>query len=689
MNQLKHMKKCFLALLMFGGICNLKAQNITDYNRLPIDTAQLNWQNGQFVDSVRKRILSSKEDSDKVWQYDILGQQNTFNNPDTAIMYEQKGLDIAKKINYEPGYFYCRISRSWTLMYSGNYTGSLSLEVNALKELEKTGNYYRLAWTLHNIGYDYLLGGDARMALRYIYRAWETIQPHYLEFPVSAQAIFRNTGEVYESLNQLDSALFFIQKSYALDTQIHLDFGASASLREIANIYSKKGRYDTGMVLYRKACHMANLHAILFDVVQSYNGMADIFRKTGPVDSGLFYANKSISEGKAFPTVLVQAYDILTQIYKEEHAFDSAFKYQQLSFNLKDSVFNAEKSKQLQTFSFNEQQHQQEIKQKLEEAALQYRNRLNVYMLVAGLLILLIVAGGLWRKNIYKQKSYSILQRQKQEIDTQKTKVEKTLEELRMTQAQLIQSEKMASLGELTAGIAHEIQNPLNFMNNFSDVNTELVDEAGQEIDKGNINEVKIILNDIKENEQKINHHGKRADSIVKGMLQHSRASSGQKEPTDINKLADEYLRLSYHGMRARDKSFDAGFKTDFDEAIEKINIVPQDIGRVLLNLYNNAFYAVNERQKVGGEGFTAMVSVETKKVNDKVEIKVTDNGNGIPQNIIDKIFQPFFTTKPTGQGTGLGLSLAYDIVKAHGGEIKVETKEGQRSEFVIHLPII
>src|SRR5215470_9684908 len=250
----------------------------------------------------------------------------------------------------------------------------------------------------------------------------------------------------------------------------------------------------------------------------------------------------------------------------------------------------------------------------------------------------------------------------------------------------------MASLGELTAGIAHEIQNPLNFVNNFSDVNTELINELEQEADKGHLSEVKTLAKDIKSNEQKINQHGKRADAIVKGMLQHSRTSTGIKEPTDINKLADEYLRLAYHGMRAKDKSFNATLQTDFDNSIGRINIVSQDIGRVLLNLFNNAFYAVNEKLTAHRLPLTAnykpLVSVQTKKLNDKIEIRVTDNGNGISQNIVDKIFQPFFTTKPTGQGTGLGLSLSYDIIKAHGGEIKVETKEGASAEFVVRLPL-
>ena len=278
------------------------------------------------------------------------------------------------------------------------------------------------------------------------------------------------------------------------------------------------------------------------------------------------------------------------------------------------------------------------------------------------------------------------------EITKQKEELEFTLHELKATQSQLIQSEKMASLGELTAGIAHEIQNPLNFVNNFSEVNAELIEELKTEklkpINERDDNLENEILNDIAANEEKINHHGKRADAIVKGMLLHSRKNTGQKEPTDINALCNEYLRLSYHGLRAKDKSFNADFKMDFDESIGKINMVPQDMGRVLLNLFNNAFYAVNEKLKtqIGSltENYKPIVSVQTKQQVDTIEIRVSDNGNGVPQNILEKIFQPFFTTKPTGQGTGLGLSLSYDIVKAHGGEIKVETKEGEGTTFII-----
>jgi two-component system NtrC family sensor kinase len=275
------------------------------------------------------------------------------------------------------------------------------------------------------------------------------------------------------------------------------------------------------------------------------------------------------------------------------------------------------------------------------------------------------------------------------EILGQKEELQKALDELKTTQAQLIQSEKMASLGELTAGIAHEIQNPLNFVNNFSEVSSELLEEMNTEIEKGDFEEVKNIAADIKKNLEKINHHGKRADSIVKGMLQHSRSGNTIKEPTDINKLADEYLRLAYHGLRAKDKSFNADLVTDFDLTLPKIKVLQQEIGRVLLNLFTNAFYATHQMQQKSGKTYKPMVNVKTL-LNDKgVEITVRDNGIGIPEAIKDKIMQPFFTTKPSGEGTGLGLSLSYDIVvKGHGGTIAIDSKENEYSVFTILLPM-
>ncbi|HEU4861685.1 MAG TPA: ATP-binding protein [Chitinophagaceae bacterium] len=290
--------------------------------------------------------------------------------------------------------------------------------------------------------------------------------------------------------------------------------------------------------------------------------------------------------------------------------------------------------------------------------------------------------------SVMLEESIEDLQKKSSVIEEANKTLTQTLNELKATQAQLIQSEKMASLGELTAGIAHEIQNPLNFVNNFSEVSSELIDEMKEQLEKGNEEDAKAIADEIKMSLEKINFHGKRADGIVKSMLQHSRTSNNKKEPTDINALADEYLRLAYHGMRAKDKVFNAAIKTDFDESIGLIKIISQDIGRVILNLITNAFYAVMEKKKLD-QRYEPTVIVSTKRVDNKIEIKVKDNGTGIPQKALDKIFQPFFTTKPTGQGTGLGLSLSYDIVtKGHGGELKVETTEGEYTEFSIILPV-
>lgn len=279
------------------------------------------------------------------------------------------------------------------------------------------------------------------------------------------------------------------------------------------------------------------------------------------------------------------------------------------------------------------------------------------------------------------------------EITKQRNELQETVKELQATQAQLIQQEKLASLGELTAGIAHEIQNPLNFVNNFSEVSMELIDEMEEEMAKGDMEEATAIANDIKQNLEKIRHHGKRADGIVKGMLQHSRASSNVKEPTNLNTIADEYFRLAYHGLRAKDKSFNADLVTNFDPALPSINIVSQDVGRVLLNMFTNAFYAVHQKQKTIGGDFKPRVEVSTRTIKtakgSEIEIMVKDNGSGIPDAIKDKIMQPFFTTKPAGEGTGLGLSLSYDIiVKAHKGHININSKEGEGSEFIITLPI-
>jgi signal transduction histidine kinase len=414
--------------------------------------------------------------------------------------------------------------------------------------------------------------------------------------------------------------------------------------------------------------------------------MASLYNALNQIDSAIHNANLALVYGQrlAYKSQIMEAATLLAELYEKKDIKES-LRYYKIANAAKDSMYGIEKVQAIQTITLNVQEHQRE----LEKAKTAYRNKVRQYALIAGVAIFSLIAFILYRNNKQKQKANKVL----------KT----TLSDLKSTQSLLIHSEKMASLGELTAGIAHEIQNPLNFVNNFSEVNKEMIVELKEEINKGNFNEVKIIADDIEANLEKINHHGKRADAIVRGMLQHSRMSPGQRELTDINALCDEYLRIAYQGFRAKDKSLSAGqaglnavstaigIKTEFDNSIGKINIIPQDIGRVLVNLYNNAFYAAPLPPKGGWKEpdykHEPTVWVKTKKEGNRILITVRDNGAGIPKGIVDKIFQPFFTTKPTGQGTGLGLSLAYDIIKAHGGELKVETKEGEGSEFIIQLP--
>ena len=500
-------------------------------------------------------------------------------------------------------------------------------------------------------------------------------------------------ASIYLRMEKADSALYYIQQSDSLAQRLEDKNLMGAILNTYGEIYlflnntAKALKYFNKSIPYTEAVKDNEV------LSSNYYGLAKVYNLKEMPDSSVYYARKALTLAREAPFLrqLVDISSFLSIEFSVQKQFDSAFHYLQLNRTMKDSLFNVEQVKKVHTLKFNEQQRQQTI----EIERIEFQNRIKFFFVIFASTIFLISALVLWRNNIQKHKANLLLQQQKE-------KVESTLMELKSAQAQLIQSEKMASLGELTAGIAHEIQNPLNFVNNFSEISHELLVEMKEELAKGNYEEVEVLTNDVMQNLEKILFHGKRADGIVKGMLQHSRSSSGIKELTELNVLADEYLRLAYHGLRAKDKSFNAILKTDFDESIGPVKVVPQDIGRVILNLITNAFYAVSEKNASAGSAIGAStgsvigsaigqyeptVSVSTKKVDDKVWISVKDNGNGIPQNILDKIFQPFFTTKPTGHGTGLGLSMSYDIVKAHGGALKVETKEGEGSEFIIVLP--
>jgi len=468
----------------------------------------------------------------------------------------------------------------------------------------------------------------------------------------------------------LEYAHYYQQKAVDFISKNLLD----SALNNINRSQKIKDSFKLGMISY------------FGELLPAYH-KATILIKKGKAGDAIPLLQDEIKELRQFNnySLLINELNLLAQVYNATGNTSSAYNTLNEAFALKEKIVSD--ANDARSLDFDTEKKMQEKENAI--VALDAQNKANqktkYYLFgIVGLLALFVTGLAVF---------YSNKRKTNRELALKNERLAYTIQQLQATQSQLIQSEKMASLGELTAGIAHEIQNPLNFVNNFSEVNKELIEELVEEIDKGNTAEVKSLAKDIKDNEEKINHHGKRADAIVKGMLQHSRSSSGLKEPTDINALCDEYLRLAYHGLRAKDKSFNATLKTDFDESIGNINIVPQDIGRVVLNLITNAFYVVDEKKKLSANSqqltasaYEPTVSVSTKKINSKVEIKVADNGNGIPAKVLDKIFQPFFTTKPTGQGTGLGLSLSYDIVKAHGGKLNVETKEGEGTIFSIEL---
>jgi len=605
-------------------------------------------------------------------------------NDSAEAMYIE-AMQLAEKLNSAKGLISSRGSLADYYFKKGKLTQSLHLFLQNDAAAVAQGDSTALFNNLRVITSIYVRIGDLAMARSSLDRRQRIIDNNGIKglkdtsYPVLSQYNSMAQYYILPAINRPDSAEIFFRKMYQLgQSTAQKNLWTQLGGGGLGGVYATKNESDSSIYYYQvatKAALEGNRADNYFAFMAS---LADVYRKAGKTDSAFLYAYKVYNGASKYSYLSLQATSsgILANLYKTKEQYDSAVKYMTFEGKYKDSLYSRETLKSIQLMTTEQQQKELDKQREKEKAIREYKSSVKTYSFIAGLALLLVVIVFMYRAN--KQRSKS-----RKEIET-------AYNNLKSTQAQLVQSEKMASLGELTAGIAHEIQNPLNFVNNFSEVSKELLDEMKEELDKGNYEDANEIAADIQQNLDKINHHGKRADAIVKGMLQHSRSSSGQKEPTDINALCDEYLRLSYHGLRAKDKLFNATLKTDFDQNIEKIKIIPQDIGRVVMNLLTNAFYAVNERSKNPGGllPFEPTVSITTKKVADKVEIKVSDNGNGIPPNIIDKIFQPFFTTKSTGEGTGLGLSLSYDIItKGHGGALKVETEEVQGSTFIIEIP--
>ena len=647
-----------------------------------------------LIDTLKREARITQNDTIRLVWFRTIARYYSEVNPDSAYYYAEKSLEQSRKLKLKFDEGSSLREMGYALVNTGNYPRSLQTllsALNVLQDQESEQNVFvgkipgndnalysaaspheqrlsEMAFTHQNLGILYANSNEYDKSLHHLLLARKiSEQSGNLALSGGVNLVL---NRIYLQLGKKDSAMISIQAAYDLTMQSGYKKYLGGVLLNFGRTYAALGNIPKADEYYRKAAAASAEYGYSRGLVASNFLLADYHFNSGANDSAFHYTKHALSVAQDLnaPDLLLRSYTRLNRYYRIAGNNDSLVKYQALVIKINEVLFNAKQTQEFQNIDFDVHQKEQEIIATKKE----YQNRLQKYLLLVGLGVFSIIAFILFRNNRQKQKANKVL--------------ESTLSDLRSTQSLLIQSEKMASLGELTAGIAHEIQNPLNFVKNFSEVNAELIEEADQEIDKGNILEVKAILKTVKDNGEKIYEHGKRADSIVKGMLQHSRSSSGVKEPTDINVLIDEYLRLASHGFRAKDKSFNVSTKTDFDASVGKIPVVPQDIGRVVLNLITNAFYTASEKKKLAGAEYEPTVTLRTKTNGYHVLISVSDNGNGIPSKVLDKIFQPFFTTKPTGQGTGLGLSLSYDIVKAHGGEIKVESKEGEGTVFTIVL---
>ncbi len=700
------------------------------------------------TDSLLKEVKKLENDSTKMSRYLDLGLEYLGTDIKNALYYFDEAIKLGQEIDYKPGLAKAHNAKGRAFAQQGQFQDAILSFQEALKLFQETNNKTGEANILSNLGSIYYMLGNSTKALELHFESLKISEELGNKLRIGTS--LNNIGTVYlKNRNTFKEALSFFKKSLSVFESIDEKQGMATASMNIGEVYFIESNYDSSIYYHeialklsegtidvsfpltqlgeinaalgnfqkaynyhRKAIEISENQDAKFELTQSLIGLAKTQKKQQAYEGAI-----STLERAKLLAIDVDAKDELMDVYlnlAEIQAivgdYKAAYENEINVKSVKEEIAQSSTEQMIQQLQFefelNKKEAEIELLQKdteLKNAAV-FNQRIIIFTSLGGLFMFVVISISLFRNNLIKQKANRLLQVQKEEIHAQRENVELAFDQLKSTQNQLIQSEKMASLGELTAGIAHEIKNPLNFVNNFSEVCTELIDEMKWELAEGNKKAAIEIADDIKQNLQKINQHGKRADSIVQGMLEHTKRGSGQTQETDINALADEFLRMTYQSFLAKNKEskpelIPIAIRTNLDANLPKISVIPQDIGKVLLNLYSNAFYAVNERAKSTsqafevGEKYSPTVSVSTSVVKSpsgdlEVRISVKDNAAGIPQKIVDKIFQPFFTTKPSGQGTGLGLSLSYDVVKSHGGELKVETKENEGTEFTIILPI-
>jgi len=647
-------------------------------------------------DSLRHALKTAKTDSALLFAFRSLSGYYSERNRDSSIYYSDKAIIIAGRNSKVLDVAACLDGKGYQLLQQGKLPEAFQCLQQALKIAEDPQSEHK---TFVVKGSRLILVADIHLNLGHLMGETNNTGQQLKEYKLTERISLQNDnqielavadmnlGAVYLRLNSLDSALIRLKNAERIFKKIGYRAYLGFVYQNIGTTYLQRNKDGLAMQYFHYGAKESLAQNNLQSAQDIYEVLLNYFIRGKQADSGLFYGRKSLAISRVIGSDREGGiYEGLFKCYQLKNEIDSAYKYQSLALTAKDNSFSAtlKSLTDFQQLSLKDQQRLQELEKEKELI----QARIRTYALLAVIAVFILLTVIFYRNNRQKQKANYFLKEQKEEIASQRDDLGRALEELKVTQTQLVQREKMASLGELTAGIAHEIQNPLNFVNNFSEVNKELLAELKQELAAQNYEEVGVIADDVIGNEEKINHHGKRADFIVKGMLEHSRTNTGEKQLADMNVLCDEFLNLSYHGLRAKDKSFNAEIVTHFDPKLPRINVSQQDMGRVMLNLFNNAFYAVNEKKKTAGDDYRPEVSISTFTEKNNLVIKVKDNGKGIPESIKEKIMQPFFTTKPTGEGTGLGLSLSYDIVvKGHGGNIQVTSVEGEGAEFVITLP--
>ncbi len=627
-----------------------------------------------------KRMLSQKlPDTSRAMVLEQLGGALMYSQPLAAMKYARQGLALSEKAKYSLGTVR-NLNRLGTIYRNvGSYAKALELHMEALRVAKKNDDLDGMARINNSIGILYSEQKDSKRAIEYFTKTKNLAQQ--LQDNKLLEIALTNLGFDYALIDELDSAQTHTLRAYELAVRQGNKNSSGVLFLNLGYVHYRKKEYPLALAYYRRSVPISEAVNDKRYLGQTYFEMARTFRETNTLDSCLIYAQKSLELAKEVdnPKGTLDVSTLLTEFF-EDRDKAKAYEYFKIATQAREKMFDREKVKQIQSLDFKEQLRLQQV----ESDRVEYEGRILTKTLVAGLFALMIIVFLLYRNSRNRRKANVLLEKQKNELQA-------TLNELEITQSQLIQSEKMASLGELTAGIAHEIQNPLNFVNNYAEVNVELLEELISEGGKENGGKdeglMREIALDLAENEAKILYHGKQAEAIVRGMQQHSRRSSGSRHRTDINALTSEYTELAYNGMTAKDKLSKDVMKLDLATDLPKLDVIPGDIGRVVLNLLDNAFYTVAEKKQHSPNDYQPAILVSTRRRDNVVEISVKDNGTGIAPEYIGKLFQPFFTTKPTGQGTGLGLSLSYDIVtKGHNGRLEVKSEVGEGTELTLVL---